>query len=86
MLHHRGTRGIDQALEDPRTALVTPFKSPAATRTTLCADRSTAYVEDAALQFARQLYERCVELRGKDHEQAVLLFRYISALEDRDAP
>jgi hypothetical protein len=37
--------------------------------------------EDVRLQFARQLYERCLEQRGEDHEETRLVSRYISDLE-----
>jgi hypothetical protein len=37
------------------------------------------------LQFARQLYDRCLERHGEDHEQTRLVLSFIAALEDRDA-
>jgi hypothetical protein len=37
--------------------------------------------ENLRLQFARQLYERCLEERGEDHEETLLVSRYISDLE-----
>jgi hypothetical protein len=33
------------------------------------------------LQFARQLYDRCLERHGEDHEQTRLVSDYISTLE-----
>jgi hypothetical protein len=41
--------------------------------------------EDVELQFARQLYERCLEVHGEGHEQTELVGRYIAALKDRDS-
>ena len=46
----------------------------------------SAEVDDLNLEFARQLYERCVERYGEDHEQTRLSARYISDLEARDCP
>ena len=37
------------------------------------------------LQFARQLYDRCLERHGRDHEQTRLVLDYISVLESRNA-
>lgn len=37
------------------------------------------------LQFARQLYDKCLERHGKHHEQTRIMSRYISALENRDS-
>lgn len=37
------------------------------------------------LQFARQLYDRCLERHGENHEQTRLVLDYISALENRDS-
>jgi hypothetical protein len=44
------------------------------------------YNQTAALrlQFARQLYDRCLERHGRDHEQTRLVLDYISVLENRD--
>ena len=34
------------------------------------------------LQFARQLYDRCLERHGENNEQTRIVLRYISALEN----
>ena len=39
--------------------------------------------EDMELQFARQLYDRCVELHGRDHLQTRLLLQYVATFEKR---
>lgn len=41
-------------------------------------------IESAKLQFARQLYDRCLERHGPDHEQTRLMRNYIAALESQD--
>lgn len=41
-------------------------------------------VEDVKLQFARQLYQTCLELHGADHQQTRLLREYIAELENRN--
>ena len=38
------------------------------------------------LQFAYQLYDRCLERHGKNHEQTRIVLHYISALENRESP
>ena len=43
-------------------------------------------IADLELQFARQLYARCLELHGEDHEQTRLVLNYVLALEHRDSP
>jgi hypothetical protein len=46
----------------------------------------SAAVDDLNLQLARQLYDRCMELYGEDHEETRLLARYKSQMENRDLP
>ena len=38
---------------------------------------------DLRLQFARQLYDMCLERHGEDHEETRLVLKYISGLERR---
>ena len=38
-------------------------------------------VEDVKLQFARQLYQHCLERRGAEHEQTRKLRDYVADLE-----
>jgi hypothetical protein len=38
-------------------------------------------VEDVRLQFARQLYARCLEQYGKHHPESRLVAKYIASLE-----
>jgi hypothetical protein len=40
-----------------------------------------AWVEDVRLQFARQLYDDCLERRGADHRDTRLLYDYLSSFE-----
>jgi hypothetical protein len=40
-----------------------------------------ASVEDVSLQFARQLYEDCLQRHGADHQQTQLLSDYLSSFE-----
>lgn len=40
-----------------------------------------AAVEDVSLQFARQLYEDCLQRHGADHQQTQLLSDYLSSFE-----
>jgi hypothetical protein len=40
--------------------------------------------EDPRLLFARQLYDRCLERLGPEHEETRLVARYMSDLECRD--
>lgn len=40
--------------------------------------------ESPELQFARQLYDSCLEGRGPDHEQTRLVRDHMVALESRD--
>jgi hypothetical protein len=49
-------------------------------------ENPSAGVDDLNLQLARQLYDRCMELYGEDHEETRLLGRYKSQLENRDCP
>lgn len=37
------------------------------------------------LQFARQLYDKCLEQHGKNHEQTRIVLHYISTLENRES-
>jgi hypothetical protein len=41
--------------------------------------------ENANPEFARRLYESCLELHGKDHKETRLLRQYIADLEGRDS-
>jgi len=45
-----------------------------------------AEVEDAKLQFARQIYERCREHHGEDHEQTRLTRDYLASFEKTSPP
>ncbi len=45
-------------------------------------DKQTAALK---LQFAYQLYDRCLERHGKNHEQTRIVMHYISALEKRES-
>ena len=47
-------------------------------------ENASAGVDDLNLQLARQLYDRCIELYGEDHEETRLLARYKSQMENRD--
>jgi hypothetical protein len=40
--------------------------------------------QDQILEFARQLYERCVEQYGENHQQTRMMVEYISGLEVLD--
>lgn len=40
-----------------------------------------AEVEDVKLQFARQLYDECLERHGEDHQETRLLWEYIFNFE-----
>lgn len=42
--------------------------------------------EDARLQFARQLYDVCLERHGEDHDETQLILKHISKLESRVSP
>jgi len=44
----------------------------------------SAAANDLNLEFARQVYDRCVERYGEDHVQTRLSARYVSQLENRD--
>jgi hypothetical protein len=46
--------------------------------------REMAPSEDPRLLFARQLYDRCLERLGPEHEETRLVARYMSDLEFRD--
>ena len=46
-----------------------------------CMQDPIVEAEDAKLQFARQIYERCQEQFGKDHEQTQLMRDYLASLE-----
>ena len=37
--------------------------------------------EDLKLQFARQLYEGCLERHGEDHEQTRLILQYVATFK-----
>jgi hypothetical protein len=37
--------------------------------------------EDVELQFARQLYQSCLERHGEDHEQTRLMRQYVASFE-----
>lgn len=37
--------------------------------------------EDAKLQLARQIYERCREQYGEDHEQTRFMQQYVATIE-----
>jgi hypothetical protein len=39
--------------------------------------------EDVRLQFARQLYDMCLERHGEDHEETRLVLKHMSKLESR---
>jgi hypothetical protein len=39
--------------------------------------------EDVRLQFARQIYDKCLERHGENHEQTRLAMEYLSGLENR---
>jgi hypothetical protein len=41
-----------------------------------------AGLEDVKLQFARQLYDDCLERHGEDHQETRLLFEYIANFEN----
>jgi hypothetical protein len=43
-------------------------------------------VEDIRLQFARQLYARCLEQYGKSHPESRLVAKYIASLEGQGSP
>jgi hypothetical protein len=42
--------------------------------------------EDARLQFARQLFDMCLDRHGEDHEETRLVLKHISELERRVWP
>jgi hypothetical protein len=44
-------------------------------------DRNPAFDRELTLQFVRQLYEDSFARYGKDHEQTLLLFKYVHASE-----
>ena len=53
---------------------------------TVTATKPIAFVEeDATLQFARQLYDRSLELHGTNHECTLAVLEYITELESRDS-
>jgi len=41
-----------------------------------------AGLEDVKLQFARQLYDDCLERHGEDHQETLLLFDYLSSFDN----
>jgi hypothetical protein len=40
-----------------------------------------AVIDDVNLQFARQLYEGCLERYGEDHQQTRLMLQYVASFE-----
>ncbi len=48
--------------------------------------RSHEIVEDVKLQFARQLYQDCLERHGAEHEQTRKLRSYVADLERTSRP
>ena len=48
--------------------------------------RSHEIVEDVKLQFARQLYQDCLERHGAEHEQTRKLRSYVTDLESMLRP
>ena len=52
-------------------------------RTVMSFKKAGTFEEDAKLQFARQLYDMCLERHGEDHEETRLVLKHISRLESR---
>jgi hypothetical protein len=48
-----------------------------------CMQDPIAAVEDANLRLARQIYERCREQYGEDHEQTRFMQDYVATFEKR---
>jgi hypothetical protein len=55
-------------------------------RTVMSAKQVAIVEEDVRLQFARQLYDKCLERHGEDHEETRLVLKHISRLESRVSP
>jgi hypothetical protein len=52
-------------------------------RTVMSVKPVAAVEEDVRLQFARQLYDMCLERHGEDHEETRLVLKHIANLENR---
>jgi hypothetical protein len=48
---------------------------------TVMSDNQIAIEEGEMIQFARQLYDMCLERHGRDHEQTRIAREYLSCLE-----